>query len=286
MLDFPDSVTNSLADSLAIVNSDFSVEEAKETVRWIDVALTAYFFEFFPKLWNGQVDPHAENEILWHIEGPVIRYREALDSILTDLDRDNPFVDYRKFHEGFFALQKLLQKYQKASSSGGWTQLENENLKRGDTGKAVYALATRLQQSGDLDSNDIGSSFTRTLKRAVKNFQMRHGLQSDGIVGPKTISTLNVSIEERIKQIVVNMERWRWIEPLTSEKYVLVNIPEFRLYCYMDSRVKLSMPVIIGEEASETVVFNDEIKYIVVNPYWNIPKSIATEEMLPKGKGG
>ena len=281
-LDFPDSVTTSLTDSLAVFDGDVSIQEATETAKWIDVALTVYFFDFFPKLWNGKVDPRAEREIRWHISGPDIKYSDALDSILSDLERENPFVDYRRLHDGFFALQQLLSKYRKTKSSGGWTAVKEDYLRRGDSGKGVYALATRLHESGDLEPENIDSTFTRTLERAVKTFQMRHGLRPDGIVGPRTIAELNVSVDERIRQIIVNMERWRWIEPITSEKYVLVNIPEFQLYGYENSKAKMEMPVIIGKEASETVVFNDKIKYIVVNPYWNIPKSIASEEMLPK----
>lgn len=284
ILAFPDSVTTSLTDSLAVFDSGVSIRKASETAKWIDVALTAYFFEFFPKLWNGQVDPQAENEIKWHISGPNIKYRHALDSILSDFERENPFVDFRRFHDGFFALQELLKNYRDIQRSGGWTSLEGKHLKRGDAGKSVHALATRLHESGDLEAKKIDSTFTRTLKKAVEHFQLRHGLKPDGIVGPQTISELNISVDERIRQIVVNMERWRWVQPLSSGKYVLVNIPAFELYSYEDSKAKFQMPVIIGKEASQTVAFNDEIKYIVVNPYWNIPKSIASEEMLPKVK--
>lgn len=238
----------------------------------------------FPRCGAVRSTPHADKEIEWHISPARFSYTDALDSILNDFERENPFLDHRKFHEGFFALKTLLKEYRRIKYTGAWQSLAAQTLQKGDTGKLVADLVQRLQILGDFRMPVADSVFSTDVLNAVNAFQIRHGLEPDGIVGPKTIAQLNVPVEERIRQILVNMERWRWVEPLTTDRYVLVNIPAFELYGYNKGKVELRMPIIVGKEASRTVIFNDEIKYIVVNPYWNIPRSIAANEMLPKLK--
>lgn len=128
------------------------------------------------------------------------------------------------------------------------------------------------------------AGFDETLEAAVNRFQERHGLTVDGVVGPRTRAALNVPVEERLRQIVINMERWRWMPRDLGDTYVLVNMAGFELDMVADGAKVLAMRVVVGKPYQSTPVFSDEITYLDLNPYWNIPQSIADNEILPKVK--
>ena len=124
--------------------------------------------------------------------------------------------------------------------------------------------------------------FDEDLKTAVISFQKNHGLYADGIVGSMTQKFLNVSADDKIEQIRLNLERMRWLPRDLGEKYLLINIPEFRLKMIENNSMKLSMNVVVGERKFPTPIFSDKMSYIVLNPKWNIPQSITKKEILPK----
>ena len=117
---------------------------------------------------------------------------------------------------------------------------------------------------------------------AVSHFQRRHGLEVTGKVGKETLAELNVPVEDRIRQIQSNMERWRWMPASLGDRYILVNIPEFRLDLIEAGKPALTMRVVVGKTTSRTPAFSDRMTYLELNPNWNIPASIAKEEILPK----
>jgi L,D-transpeptidase YcbB len=123
--------------------------------------------------------------------------------------------------------------------------------------------------------------FDPSLQQAVEHFQRRHGLDVDGIVGRDTRAALNVPVQERINQIILNMERWRWMPRDLGATHVLVNMAGFELDFIEDRRPALSMRVVVGTPDQRTPVFSDKITYLEFNPYWNIPYSIASKEILP-----
>ena len=142
-----------------------------------------------------------------------------------------------------------------------------------------------LSISGDLISAGVVSSeqlYTDDLVASVKRFQTRHGLEADGIIGQGTTGVMNVPVEERVLQILMNMERWRWIAHDLGSMYVLVDIVGFDLQGVVDNDVVLEMRVIVGKNHHETPVFSDTIKYVEFNPFWNITPGIARNEMLRK----
>ena len=107
------------------------------------------------------------------------------------------------------------------------------------------------------------------------------GLDMDGVIGPKFMDELNIPIKSRIQQILVNLERVRWLPPENDSVYILVNIPEYRLHVYEHGKYKFGMNVIVGTAANSTVIFTGALKYIVFSPYWNVPVSIVQKEILP-----
>ena len=123
--------------------------------------------------------------------------------------------------------------------------------------------------------------YNSILQKAVEAFQRQHGLTPDGIIGKNTISALNISVAGDIATIRINMARWRWQAHDLGKRYVLANIASFNLKGFEDDKIVLDMPVIVGQEQHQTPVFSGKIKYIDVNPFWNIPPSIAKKEELP-----
>jgi murein L,D-transpeptidase YcbB/YkuD len=127
--------------------------------------------------------------------------------------------------------------------------------------------------------------FDTALEEAVKRFQQRHNLTPDGAVGKQTLAAMNVPVETRIDQIVINMERYRWLKrTLMGDRLVAVNIAGFEAVAGKPGKFDVTMPVIVGKTYHETPVFSDTIKYVVFNPYWNLTPSIARNETLPKLK--
>jgi len=124
--------------------------------------------------------------------------------------------------------------------------------------------------------------FDEDLKNAVISFQKNHGLFADGIVGLQTQRFLNITVAEKISQIRLNLERMRWLPRDFGEKYLIVNIPDFRLKMIENNNIKLNMAVVVGEKNHPTPIFSDKMSYIVLNPKWNIPDSITKKEIIPK----
>jgi murein L,D-transpeptidase YcbB/YkuD len=171
------------------------------------------------------------------------------------------------------------------AAAKGWPVLDaGKTLRPGDGSSAVGELRRRLAVSGDLGPGPDENSlyFDATLTSAVKRFQQRNGLKADGIVGRSTIGMLNVPVEQRIRQVVVNLERWRWLPHDLGTRYIMVNTADFNLKTVKNGRVYLQMRVVVGRPARRSPVFSASMTYLVVNPYWNVPRTIAVEDILPE----
>jgi murein L,D-transpeptidase YcbB/YkuD len=154
-------------------------------------------------------------------------------------------------------------------------------LREGEAGERVDALIDRLIASNDLEDMPHPATFDATVALAVRRFQARHGLTDDAVVGQQTLHALNVPIQERIDQIIVNLERWRWLPEDLGDYYIIVNIAGFRLDVVENETSILDMRVVVGQPYRRTPVFSDRIRYLVLSPYWEIPPSIAVRDKLP-----
>jgi murein L,D-transpeptidase YcbB/YkuD len=153
------------------------------------------------------------------------------------------------------------------------------------------ALRHRLELLGDLPAAaptaEAAPVFDAELSAGVRHFQDRHGLTPDGVLGKGTLKALNTPIEQRIRQISLTLERWRWLPPFKSPP-IIVNIPQFRLFAFRSTEDRvadiLQMRVIVGRTfaRSQTPVFEGDMRYVVLRPYWDVPASITRNEMLPK----
>jgi L,D-transpeptidase YcbB len=245
-----------------------------------ELALTQHFIELSQRSTDSTI-----NYTVLHTFFPVKKYdlMQYTDSLLNQQQKDSAYAGLR---EGYAALKGHLKKYHEAAKAGGWQPLpaSARGLKKGASSPAVVALKKRLQLTGDLAAGDTTALFNDSLAVAIKNIQQRYGLLPSGVVNDSLIQSLNVPVEKRMEQIVLNMNRMLWTPQLPDSNLIQVNIPEYHLYVYADSGKTLDMPVIVGKEGNSTMMFNGDLNQVVFNPYWKVPESIVRDEIMPKMK--
>ncbi|HHD82166.1 MAG TPA: hypothetical protein ENK82_05050 [Campylobacterales bacterium] len=179
-------------------------------------------------------------------------------------------------------LYKELSRLRKVQKAGGWKKIPNSSqLRYGKSGKVVKQLVNRLHSEGDYTCKQLTSTFGPCLKKAIKRFQKRHGMRQTGRVSTTLLKKLNTSVNWKINKILLNLDRIKRLPDQAEERYVMVNIPEFRLYYKEHGHDALDMRVIVGDKKHHTPIFSDKISFIVLNPYWFMPDSIVQKEMIP-----
>jgi murein L,D-transpeptidase YcbB/YkuD len=192
-------------------------------------------------------------------------------------------VEPQTYH--FSALKKALYHYQDIAKNGGWQHIPFVGVLRvGNSYGVIPQLRERLHRSGDDVGckNEATTLYDSCLQKSVIHFQKRHGLVAKGVVGKETLRALNVPIEKRIVQIKLNLDRIKWLHHRDSKYKIMINIPSFTLYFEENNSLIQKMRVITGKRKNPTPIFSNTVKTIVLNPYWNIPKSIIQKEMIPK----
>lgn len=258
-----------------------------EEVAALDVYLSFIFMYYADNLLTGRIDSEAVDPN-WYTNPRSV---DLADQLASALDRGMvekslsglapPHLEYRN-------LREALAKHRKKEGEGGLPEIPSgSELAVGDTSGRVSLLQEMLAWQGDsAAASGPDSVYTRALARGVTRFQKRHALKADGVLGDSTLAALNVPMEERIRTLEINMERWRWLPNSLGERYVLVNIPEFKLHAYREGEEVEEMSVVVGERYNDraTPIFSDRMEYVVFNPYWNVPQGIARDEILPKAR--
>jgi murein L,D-transpeptidase YcbB/YkuD len=188
-------------------------------------------------------------------------------------------------HAGHRKLESALALHRDLQEKGGWPSIpDGPTMRKGDAGPRVAALKDRLLISGDLDRLDEQQAelFDEETDLAVRRFQERHGRRADGIVGPNTWLDLNVSVEQRVRTMEVNLERWRQRRRELGKRFVEVNTAAFQMEVVEKGRSRMKMKVVAGRSSRPTPEVSGELTYLVLNPYWHIPQSIAKRDILPK----
>ena len=244
----------------------------------LDIMLTAQYLSYAKSVWSG-FSKKELTSIEWLLPRKETPYRQLLDSLLTGKDVLKLAPVYRQYA----LLKSYLQRYAAIQANGGWGKIvtSKKMLKRGDSSEVIGSIRKHLFITGDISQDDRSAKFDTVLEAAVKKYQSRFGLTATGIITPTLISEMNQPVEKRIEQIVVNMERCRWVPVALNTDYLLVNIPDYKLHVYEKDSLVWSMNVVVGKNQHRTVVFNGDMKYVVFSPYWNIPPSILRNEVLP-----
>ncbi|MBU1668667.1 L,D-transpeptidase family protein [bacterium] len=184
----------------------------------------------------------------------------------------------------YHQLLNELNRLRSVQNQGGWKKIPNSSqLVYGKSGTVVKQLIERLRSEGDYRCKHDGKVYTydNCLKKAVQQFQKRHGLYVSGKINAPTRNKLNLSVEWKIEKILLNLDRIKRLPDQAEDRYVVVNIPDFKLYYKEYGQEKLNMRVIVGDKTHHTPIFSNQISFIVLNPYWLIPDSIVQKEMIP-----
>lgn len=273
---------------LATALERFAEEPSDSTAASLDLQLTSAFVQFGNRLLTGRVDPETVTPEVYLKVSPV-----PVDSVLAELlARPAPesFVPVLKpTHPDYERLENALTRYREIADQGGWVRIaEGDLLKPGERDERVPGLRRRLAATGDLPEDDTSedSLYDAKTQTALARFQRRHGLAADSVLGPTTLEALNVPAEDRVRQIELALEHWRWLPRRLGERYVIVNIPAFQVQAYDHGKPVLSMKTVVGAEmdSMRTPVFSDLMDYVVFRPYWNVPKTIVVREILPKAR--
>jgi murein L,D-transpeptidase YcbB/YkuD len=203
------------------------------------------------------------------------------DSLLNKKHKDDKY--FEDVHEPYRLLKDHLARYYAVAKAGGWPQIPAaKSLKKGTRSPVVALIKKRLQLTGEMPAGDTSQVFTDTLENAVRIFQKRFGYTPNGVVNAQLIKDMNVPAEHRVGQILMNMDRMRWMPTEPTGQLIVVNIPEFILHVYEGKQKAFDMNVVVGKEGHNTVSFSGDLSTIVFSPYWNVPPSIVKNEILPK----
>lgn len=203
------------------------------------------------------------------------------DSILTKKHKDEKY--YEDVNEMYAGLKKNLQLYYTLAKAGGWPSIvaSKTALKAGVEDASIPAIKKRLQLTADMPGADSSRLFTDTLELAVKKFQLRHGYKQDGMITAGLVKDMNVPAIQRLKEILVNMDRMRWLPQKPVGNLIIVNLPEFMLHVYDGNKKVFDMVVVVGKVGNNTMMFNGDLNQIYFSPYWNVPQSIIKNEIMP-----
>lgn len=256
--------------SVSATNKDFINTELTLTQHFIMYMLNNYEKGYVKRKEMERFVPRKK-------EDPI----SLADSIINKKHKDDKY--FEDVNESYKGLKDQLAKYLAIAKNGGWPQVNavKKSLKKGISSPDITIIKKRLLLTGDLAGNDTSQVFNDTLVMAVKNFQARHGFSETGIISDSLIKEMNVPVTKRIEQLLMNMDRMRWLANNPSGNLIVVNIPEFVLHVYEGKQKAFDIDVVVGKEGHNTMMFNGDLNQVVFSPYWNVPPSIVAKEILP-----
>ena len=251
----------------------------------LDFLLTDAFLLLASHLRAGRVNPqtlHPE----WVVQmDPAIDFARILQEAIASGRIGAALETFPPPHPEYRALKLALADYRRLATAGEWPQLPpSARWEPGDTGEIADLLRARLIASGDISPTAEGAGPDRELFEGLRRFQARHGLEVDGRMGAQSVQALNVSIGERVRQIELNLERWRWLPPDLGPRHIRVDVPHFDLSVIAEGDTVLRMRVVVGRHYRRTPVFSSLMDHLVFNPDWTIPPRIAVQDILPKAR--
>ena len=272
----------------ALMKKSESSELSKKEMADLDLLMTDALILSASHLIDGKLD-QSKIRKKWDVErneGPS-NPDSLLTATLHNRNIKSVLEAFKPKHYMYKLMKFHLKKLRNEAALGGWPEVSGgETLKPGDTASRIPEIRKYLIAVGDLIDVESENSeiFDDELEEAVKKFQWRHRLTSDGIIGKGTIEQMQVPIEKRIESIILNLERTRWILQEFDEDFLIVNIAGFHVKRITNKEEVFDSRVIVGKYHKETPVFKGVMKYIVMNPTWTLPYSIATHETLPRLK--
>jgi murein L,D-transpeptidase YcbB/YkuD len=247
-----------------------------------DVRFTYAYLRYAADVSGGAIVP-SRIDRTWQAAPPDTDAAAALQSAVRENRIGESLEDLAPASAPYKGLKQQLARYRAIHARGGWPIVPDlPALRVGQRHPGVAILRQRLSASGDLaESSTAADLVDEPLIEALRAVQARHGLAADGRYTPEVAAELNVTVEDRMEQIGLNMDRWRWLPHDLGERYLLVNIPAFRLDVVENGKSVVGMRVVAGTKENPTPVLSDQMTYLVFSPYWNIPPEILKKETIP-----
>jgi len=252
------------------------------TLVILDILLTEAFLTYSSHLLDGRVNPE-KIEASWYPNRYEVDLVLLLQAALESNTVEESLRSLLPVDQRYIRMRQALRRYRDIAARGGWNSVpDGPKIKKGDSGARIQALRARFITEGYLVPGLSKNSeiFDDQLEQAISKYQDNHGLKVDGIVGRDTLASLNISVEERVRQIELNMERLRWLPKDLGKRYVLINIPNYQLEVVENGKPVMIMRAVVGKPSDPSPVLSSEITYLVLNPSWYVPSSIATSEIL------
>jgi L,D-transpeptidase YcbB len=249
----------------------------------LDLLLTDAFLVYASHLAVGRVDPttlHPE----WTVSRGSVDLVARLDMALATGQVGGVLEELLPVHPAYDRLRRALAEHRRIAANGGWPMLPGRTLTFGMRDPAVALLRARLMASGDLaaPTRRVDEElFDGEVERAVQRFQARHALAETGEVRLETSAVMNVPVEDRIRMLERNLERWRWLPQELGERHIVVNIAGLEMHVMEGDSSIFQSRVLVGQRYRKTPVFSDRMTYLVFNPTWTIPPGILEEDKLP-----
>lgn len=263
-----------------IAEDELSATASKDFIN-TELTLTEHFIRYMLNNYEKGYVKRKEMErfVPRKKEDPIA----LADSLVNKKHKDDKY--FEDVNESYKLLKDQLTRYLAIAKSGGWPQVTGpatkKPLKKGMSSPEIAVIKKRLTVTGDMSPNDTSQVFTDTLVIAVKNFQARHGFNETGLISDSLVKEMNVPVEKRIQQLLMNMDRMRWLANNPTGNLIVVNIPEFVLHVYEGKQKIYDIDVVVGKESHNTMMFNGDLNQVVFSPYWNVPPSIVAKEILP-----
>jgi murein L,D-transpeptidase YcbB/YkuD len=257
--------------------------EAKGADRFeLDLILSDALVRYGRDLTGMRVAPKSIGQRSKYWRQPL-RGIDILDNVADAVDTRGALVELAPEGALYQKLQgELVHLYKVKEQSVETPVISIRGIIRpGSSNKAILPIRERMGFGAD-DAPQGAYYYDDQLAQAVMAFQVSQGVSSDGIIGPQTVKLMNITNEDRINQILVNLERLRWVEPNKPERYVMVNVPSATLWAVEDDKVRFEMPVVVGRKKRPTNIFSSKITGIRFNPRWTVPPTIKRDDYLPK----
>ncbi|HTE26563.1 L,D-transpeptidase family protein [Flavitalea sp.] len=256
-------------DSLTKISPDTRITKTELLLTW-------RFINYITRKYSKEVERNkAMVQMVPAQKAPaLVMAEEVLSGKRNDLEEEP---------EDYKALKKVLGIYLDKAKAGGFPVIDGlkKTMKKGDSTVVIRKVKSRLAAEGMYPATDTTYKFNEELEKAVKQSQQLYGLKDDGKINIAWVKELNVPVGKRIEQILINMERMKWMPVEPQGKMILVNIPEFRLHVLDRNEKVFDMDIVVGKEGSSTINFCGTLNQVVFNPYWNVPRSIVFKEVLP-----
>ena len=292
----PASYRHDVAQRLLAAVSDSAEKEEGGLDEWgrashladLELVLSEGFIRYTTDVVQGTIAPEDVGRA-WRMPRSAPPTENLLRAVARGGNPQQIVQRLRPTTPYYGRLMSALQRLRQVRDSGGWTPLpESTGLAEGDSAEAVRLLRARLSASDDPREAALARSgqarpavFDRELRDALRHFQARNALDDDGRLGSGTLRELNHPVDERIAEVKLNLDRWRWLPRDLGQLFILVNIAGFELEVVEHNRAIEAMNVVVGKPGWKTPVFADTVRHLVVNPSWTPPPSIVKEEILP-----